>query len=169
MNTLASEKMDREASKTQRKRDMQALQMLGEALVDLPRERLAKITLPEVLRQAVLDAIRINQRGARRRQIQYIGKLMRDVDASAIREQVRATHSGSAQEAAVLHRAERWRERLLSDDSSLSEFVTKYPGSDVQKLRSLLRNAKIETAANKPPRNSRALYREIRELISRPV
>jgi ribosome-associated protein len=156
-----------DVSKTQRKHEMHALQAIGEELVALPGNRLANINLPDSLRDAILEARRINQRGARRRQLQYIGRLMRDVDADSIRKQLEEIRGGSAQEVAIMHRAERWRERLLSNDTAVSEFVDAFPGVDVQKLRTMLRNAKQEAAAEKPPKFYRALFREIRETMSK--
>lgn len=155
-----------EVSKSQRKREMHALQAIGEQLVALPQDRLDNIKLPDTLREAVHEARRLHQRGARRRQLQYVGRLMRDIDAGEIQKQLEASHSGSAKETALLHRAERWRERLLSDDTAVSEFVDAFPGVDVQKLRTMLRNAKLEVAAENPPRFLRALFREIRETMT---
>jgi len=144
---------------------MHALQAIGEELVALPQERLDSIRLPDSLREAVHEARRLHQRGARRRQLQYVGRLMRDVDADDIQKQLEAGHAGSVEETALLHRAERWRERLLSDETAVSEFVDAYPSVDVQKLRTILRNAKQEAATDKPPRFFRALFREIREAL----
>ena len=156
-----------DVSKTRRKRDMHALQAIGEELVALPEDRLASLVLPDTLRDAVHEARRIDQRGARRRQMQFIGRIMRDVDGDAIRQQLEANRAGSAQEVALLHRAERWRARLLSDDTAISEFVDAFAPVDVQRLRTMLRNAKLEAGSEKPPRFYRALFREIREKISK--
>jgi ribosome-associated protein len=156
-----------DVSKTQRKREMHALQEIGEELVALPDDRLASLVLPDTLRDAIHDARRIDQRSARRRQLQFIGRIMRDVDADAIRTQLEAIRSGSAKEVALLHRAERWRTRLLSDDTAISEFVEAFAPVDVQRLRTMLRNAKREAGTDKPPRFYRALFREIRETISK--
>jgi len=155
-----------EASKSQRKREMHALQAIGEQLAALPRDRLDKIKLPDTLRDAVDEARKIHQRSARRRQLQYIGRLMREVDADEIQQQLEEVQAGSEKEVAILHRAERWRERLLSDSTVISEFIDTYPGVDVQKLRTILRNTKLEAAAEKPPRSFRALFREIRDAMT---
>ena len=154
-----------DVSKSQRKREMHALQSLGETLVELPQEHLARLDLPDVLRDAILEAQRISKRGALRRQLQFVGRLMRDVDAEHIRQQLEAAQAGAAREVAILHRAERWRERLLADEGAMSEFVATFPGTDVQKLRTLLRNAKREMAASQPPRYFRELLRDIRESV----
>ncbi|HUU72699.1 MAG TPA: ribosome biogenesis factor YjgA [Burkholderiales bacterium] len=156
---------DPDASKSQRKRDMHALQALGKMLVELPQERLAKMELPESLRDAVLDAKRISAHGALRRQLQYVGRLMRDVDADRIREQVDEIQAGSARNVAILHRAERWRTQLLDDADAMSLFVSTFPGADPQRLRTLVRNAKREKADSKPPRSFRQLLRDIRETM----
>jgi ribosome-associated protein len=156
-----------DVSKTRRKREMHALQAIGEELVGLSENRLARLELPDSLRAAILDARRISQRGAQRRQMQYIGRLMRDVDAGDIQRQLDAIRAGSAKEVAFLHRAERWRERLLSDDTAVAAFVDEFSAVDVQKLRTILRNAKREAAAEKPPRYYRELFREIRETMSK--
>lgn len=157
---------ENEVSKTQRKREMHALQSLGEELVRLAPERLARMELPESLHAAILEAQRITQRGALRRQLQYVGRLMRDVDASPIRQQLALLQTGQAQDAAFSRRAQRWRERLLSDDSALAEFVSAFPGTDVQQLRTSLRNARLEREAARPPRFYRGLLRNISEAMS---
>jgi ribosome-associated protein len=154
-----------EVSKSQRKRDMHALQALGKTLIELPQEQLARIDLPEALLAAVLDARRISARGASRRQLQYVGRLMREVDAGHIRQQLELVQAGSAKSVALLHRAERWREQLLADPDSMSQFVSDFPGADTQRLRTLLRNAKREMDSSKPPRSFRELLRDIRETM----
>ncbi|MGH8631123.1 MAG: ribosome biogenesis factor YjgA, partial [Burkholderiales bacterium] len=131
-----------EPSKTQRKREMHALQALGETLAALPLERLAQLDLPEVLRDALMHARQISKWGARRRQMQYIGKLMREVDATAIRNRLDAWQSAAAREASRLHQIERWRDRLLENESALGELLERHPRADVQRLRSLIRNAR---------------------------
>ncbi len=154
-----------EPSKTQRKREMQALQDLGETLVELPVERLAQLELPETLRDAVMHAREISKRGARRRQFQYIGRLMREVDAGAIRSQLQAWKNAAARDTSRLHRAELWRERLLQDESTLSELVERHPQADVQRLRALVRNARREAETSGPPGSARALFQALRELV----
>ena len=156
---------DLPVSKTRRKQEMHALQTLGETLAGLPGEQLARLDLPEVLRDAIAHARGIAQRGARRRQLQYIGRLMRGVDADRIRDQLDAVQAGAAKDVAILHRAERWRERLLSEEDSLADFVNSFPSTDVQKLRTLLRNAKREFAQQRPPRYFRELLRNIRQTL----
>ena len=154
-----------DASKSQRKREMHALQALGETLVGLPDDQLSRLDLPETLHEAIMQARSISARGALRRQLQYVGRLMRDVDADQIRDRLQSVQAGTVRDVAILHRAERWRERLLAEDDALSEFVAAFPATDVQQLRTLLRNAKRDTAAGRPPRAYRELFRNIRELL----
>ncbi len=155
-----------DVSKSQRKREMHALQALGETLVALPAEQLARIALPETLHEAIMQARSISQRGALRRQLQYVGRLMREVDADQIRNRLQSVQAGTVRDVAMLHRAERWRERLLADETAMSEFVAAFPATDVQQLRTLLRNAKREMAAGRPPRAYRELFRNIRDILS---
>jgi ribosome-associated protein len=153
-------------SKSQRKRDSHALQALGEELVALPVDQFNKIDLPENLRIAIMEARRIHQRGARKRQLQYVGRLMRDVDAAPIQEQLDTLRGCSQRAAQQLHHIERWRDRLLAEgDSALEELLHEHPHADVQNLRQLLRNAHKEALANKPPSSARALFRSLRELL----
>lgn len=151
-------------SKTQRKHAMEELQALGEALVALPADRLKKIDIPEDLREAVGMAQRMpRQDEARRRQMQYIGRLMRGVDAEPIRTALADARGDSATETARLHRLERLRNELLEDETTLHEVATLYPGIDLQHLRSLRRAAIKEREQNKPPRNYRAIFQLLKD------
>jgi ribosome-associated protein len=150
-------------SKTRRKQEMHDLQALGAALVELSAAHLERMALPAELAQAVHAARRIASHEARRRQVQYIGKLMRGVDAEPIRAQLAAVHGGSAQERARHQRLEHWRARLLEDDGALTEFAQAHPAGDLQQLRALIRNARREQAAGRPPRAIRELFRVLRE------
>lgn len=152
-------------SKSQRKRDMDALQETGAALVALGEKQLAAIELPEDLREAVTAARAISAFGARRRQLQYIGKLMRRVDPAPIRAQLEVWRSATAESTAQLHHIERWRERLLAEPLSVSEFIAEFPGTDTQQLRTLIRNTLDERARGKPPKHFRALFQMIRVLL----
>jgi ribosome-associated protein len=152
-------------SKTRRKRAAHALQELGEALVALNEGQLAQLRLPEQLHDAVLLAKRINKFGALRRQVQYIGRLMRDVDATAIAAQLEAWQGQSRQAVAYLHQVERWRARLLESDAALGAFLTQYPGCDVQRLRSLIREARKEQADQATPRSYRELFQTLKAAI----
>ena len=150
-------------SKSQRKRDANALQDMGRELVKLSRDRLNKMDLPDALRAEVLEAQRITSHGAIRRQMQLIGKLMRDVDADAIAEQLAEVRGESNLAKAAFHALEQWRERLLADDQAVTEWLAQHPGTDVQQLRQLIRNARKEASENKPPKSSRALFRLLRD------
>lgn len=152
-------------SKTQRKREMQALQNLGEELVALSPDKLAGLDLPTRLLDAVLEAKRISKFGALRRQMQYLGRLMRDANADIIRSQLDAWKGISVAETARLHAIERWRTRLIGDELALGELLDQFPRADAQRLRSLIRNVKREAAAGKPPKSFRELFQELREII----
>jgi ribosome-associated protein len=150
---------DEIVSKTKRKQEMHELQALGAALVTLPESQLEELSIDDSLRAAVLEAKRIKSHEAKRRQMQYIGKLMRGVDPAPIREAIAAVEGRSAQATAQHRRLEIWRERLVADDDALTEFATAFPGADLQALRALLRNARREMKEGKPPRAHRELFR----------
>jgi ribosome-associated protein len=149
-------------SKTRRKREMHGLQALGAALVELPEAQLAEIALEATLLEAVLEAKRIKSHEAKRRQLQYIGRLMREVDAEPIRARLAALEGSSAQAGAAHRRLEAWRERLLSDDGALTRFAAEHPRADLQEIRALIRNARKEQKAGKPPRAYRELFRALK-------
>jgi ribosome-associated protein len=149
-------------SKTKRKQEMHALQALGSALVDLPESQLRLMELGTDLSAAVLEARRIRSHEAKRRQMQYIGRLMREVDAGPIRARLAALEGHSAEATARHRRLEAWRERLLGDDGALTEFAAAHPAADLQELRTLIRNARKETLQGKPPRAHRELFRFIK-------
>lgn len=149
-------------SKSQKKREVEALQDLGTELVKLPEAQFRRIELPEALREAVAACRKITQNSALRRQRQYIGKLMRAIDPAPIRAQLDAFKGVSALENARLHQAEKWREKLIADNEALTRFLDAYPRTDVTHLRQLIRNARDEAARNKPPRAFRELYHVIR-------
>ena len=153
---------DELVSKTRRKREMLELQSLGAALVGLPESQINGMKLETRLLQAVLEAKRIKSHEAKRRQLQYIGRLMREVDAEPIRAQLAAVEGGSAQASAAHRRLEAWRERLLSDDAALTRFALEHPGADLQELRALIRNARKEQKEGKPPRAYRELFRVLK-------
>jgi ribosome-associated protein len=150
-------------SKSQLKREANALQALGKALVALPKDRLERMDLPDALRAEVLEARRITSHGATRRQMQLIGKLMREVDAEAIAEQLAEIRGESNAAKAAFHALEQWRDRLLRDDQTVTQWLAQHPRTDAQQLRQLIRNARREASENKPPKSSRALFRMLRE------
>lgn len=152
-------------SKSQRKKEMHALQDIGEQLVALSAQRLAELDLPERLVDAIREAKRLTQFGAIRRQMQYIGKLMREVDAADIREKLTLWDAQSKENAAELHLVERWRTRLLEEETAFGEFAKIYPKADLTHLRNLVRSIRRDEQAGKPPKQFRAFFRQLREII----
>jgi len=151
-------------SKTKRKAAMEALQELGEELIALNKERLAQLALPEVLLDAVKETQRTTAHGALARQKQYIGRLMREIDTTAIADQLARWKGSHQEENAHFHQLEKLRARLLDDDSALADYLHQHPQADSQQLRTLIRNARKETDAGKPPKSSRELFKLLREL-----
>ncbi|MDR0577116.1 MAG: DUF615 domain-containing protein [Candidatus Accumulibacter sp.] len=153
-----------ELSKTRRKRAMEELQALGEALTALPADRLDKIELPDGLREAIGLVRRMSRQDeARRRQMQYVGRLMRGVDSEPIRAALADARGDSTAETARLHRLERLRDALLEDEASLRGIVALYPDIDPRRLRSLRRAALEERERNAPPRNYRAIFQLLKD------
>ena len=146
---------------------MHELQALGVALLRLNERELGSIALPEPLKQALLEARRIKSHEAKRRQLQYIGRLMREVDPAPLRAKLEAIEGSSAQATAHHRRLEAWRERLLDDDEALTAFAAEHPGADIQVLRTLIRNARKEAAGGKPPRAYRELFRVLKQIEAR--
>ncbi|WP_207061322.1 ribosome biogenesis factor YjgA [Motiliproteus sp. SC1-56] len=151
-------------SKTQLKREMEALQDLGAKLLDMNDQQLAKLPLSPALERAIDESKRIRQREARRRHLQYIGKLMREVDVAAIQEAVDRQEAGTRAYIQHFHQLEQWRDQLLAEDDQLAEFLSAYPGADRQHLRQLVRNARKEAERGKPPASARKLFKYIREV-----
>ncbi len=151
-------------SKSQRKRDMHALQALGERLVELPASQLERIDLPPELVDAIALARRITAHEGRRRQLQYVGKLMRRVDPDVIRAQLEVDDAQHRLETAVMHAAERWRDALIESPERVAEFVARYPAA-ARTLHPLVRAARTEHAKQQRGRHYRELYRELREVL----
>lgn len=145
---------------------MHELQALGADLARLPEAQLKSIELPEELREALLEAKRITSHEAKRRQMQYVGRLMRGLDPGPIRARLGEIEGSSARATARHRRLETWRERLLGDDAALTEFAAQHPGADLQALRTLIRNARKEAGEGKPPRAYRELFRVIKDIES---
>jgi ribosome-associated protein len=168
-------KGDTEISKTDLKRESTELQKLGEELLTLRADLMAKLDLSDKLRDALNDAKRITNFEGKRRQMQFIGKLMRLLPPETI-EAVRAAlaeqRAPSARETALLHAAEQWRERLIADDDAVAQWINTFPGTDTQQLRALVRQArkdavpadKAAVSQGLAPRQGRA-YREIFQLV----
>jgi len=159
-----------EDSRTDLKRQSTELQKLGEDLLTLRADLMARLSLGEQLQDAVLQAKRITSFEGKRRQLQFIGKLMRKLDATVL-ESVRAAldeqNTGTAQDQLELHQAEDWRVRLLADESALPQWIGSFPATDAQQLRALIRQARKDAVPEKPgqaARHGRA-YRELFQLL----
>ena len=154
-------------SKSQLKREMTALQKLGQLLVDAPRDRVRKVPMPEDVLEAILECQQISSHEGRRRQLQYVGKKMRtldDAEVAAIQKVVDSWRGTSRAEAAALHAIERQRDRLLADDEALTELRSQHPELDIQHLRTLIRNARKEQAEAKPPKAYREIFQMLKSL-----
>jgi ribosome-associated protein len=164
---LQAELHDEDApSRTAQKKASASLQDLGEELIAMSQAVLAGLALPDDLEAAIVAARSITSFGARRRQLQLIGKLMRDVDPEPIREQLAALRGQSAQAAAQQRRLEDWRTRLLDDDDALTAFAQEHPKADLQALRTAIRNARKEQTGAKPPRAYREIFRLLRGALA---
>jgi ribosome-associated protein len=153
-------------SKTQRKREVEALQQIGVELVGLNADQLAQIELPEILHDAVVAAWHIRDFEGRRRQLQYIGRLMREVDPEPIRACLAQWHGVSYEHAARERAIEGWRARLLAEPQALDAFAAEFRAADVQALRTLIASVLRDQAAGRPPKQFRALFRALREIIN---
>ena len=164
-----------DASKTDLKRESEALQALGNALLTLRADLFARLQLPEKLQEALQEAKRITNFEGKRRQMQFIGKLMRKLDddaVAAIQAALEEQHSGSAAEKLALHQAEHWRDRLIAGDEALAPWMQQFPDTDTQQLRALIRQArkdappedKAAVSQGLAPRKGRA-YRELFQLV----
>lgn len=157
-------------SKSQRKREMHALQDLGAELVKLSRDQLAQVPLDDDLRDVIVQTQRTKGHEALRRQMQYLGKQMRrldDADIDAMRAALDRFSGASKAETAKLHQIEQLREQLLADDAALTHFLDAHPELDVQTLRTTIRNARRERAQQKPPKNFRELFQLIKGALER--
>ena len=151
-------------SKSQIKRELLALQVLGRELMDLSGKQLEQMPVSDPLREAVLAAKHM-KKGALKRQLQHIGALMRTEDTDAIRQALVALRQPHQDEVQDFHEIEGWRDALLAGDAGLlDELCLRFPGLDRQHVSQLLRNAGKEQAANKPPRSARALFRYLQGL-----
>ena len=151
-------------SKSRRKRDMTALQKLGEQLAEAPAERTRRLALPENLGSAIEEYRKIKSHEGKRRQLQFIGKIMRgleETETAAITHAIESWKGQSKAEIAAIHALEKQREKLLADDAALTGFLADNPQTDRQHLRNLIRQARKEQAENKPPK----AYREIFQLL----
>ncbi len=159
-------------SRTQQRGEALEIRSLAEKLVALPAAQLARLPIPEELMPHIVETQRITSHIAHKRQLQFLAKQMRreeDDVLEAIRDAMDEGGEAARRETALLHRAEQWRDRLLSGgDEALAELLGEFPTADRQKLRQLVRNAADERARNKPPRAFRELFREIKDALSVP-
>ncbi|MDQ8024157.1 MAG: ribosome biogenesis factor YjgA [Moraxellaceae bacterium] len=153
-------------SKTQRKREMEALQDVGKQLTELSRDQLKRVPVSDRLRDAVQEMSRITKNEAKRRHLQFIGRLMRDEEVEPILAVLEAFRGNSRAENARLHRLEDLRTRFMEDETVLTEIGNAHPGADLTRLRQLRRNAVKELAESRPPRAFREIFRMLRELDS---
>ncbi|NRP35451.1 MULTISPECIES: ribosome biogenesis factor YjgA [unclassified Marinobacterium] len=152
-------------SRSQVKREAEELQKLGGRITELRLDQQAKVPMSERLAEACAEMTRITSNGAKKRQLQYIGKLMRTEDADAIRVAIDQFDSASAAHNQKFHALEQLRERLIAGDkSALSEVMEKFENCDMQHLRALIRNAQKERKENKPPANFRKVFQYLRDL-----
>jgi len=162
---LSEEELALPPSKTKIKQQMHDLQEIGEQLAGLPADKLAELDLPENLLDALRDLKRISKFGAQKRQRQYIGRLMREVEPAPIIAKLEAWSGNSREHNAWLHQVERWRDRLLESEAALTELLAAHPGADAQRLRTLIRNAHKEKELDKPPKSFREIFQVLREII----
>jgi ribosome-associated protein len=157
-------------SKTQAKQKSHSLQDLGEAVAELSADALKAIDMPEVLRDAIEQYRRTKSHEGRRRQMQYVGKLMHRADEDALREAVAAATLGTAQNALALHEAESWRAELIANDDAMTRWLNEHPQTDTQELRSLVRQARKDAAGLAPearqPKSFRDLFQYIKPMLS---
>ena len=154
-------------SKSQLKREMTALQKLGEELVAQPRDRVKRVPLPEDVRDAILECQQITNHEGRRRQLQYVGKKMRTLDEeelAAVQRTLDSWRGASKAETNAMHMLERRRDKLLANDAALTELLAEHPAADAQHLRTLIRNARREQAENKPPKAYREIFQILKQL-----
>jgi ribosome-associated protein len=153
-------------SKSQLKRDMEALQELGQALVELPKDALKRMPMTEDLADAVHECRRITDHEGKRRQLQYVGRMMRgltEAEVAALRTKFEEHRGVNKAATARLHWIERTREKLLASDEALTEFIRQHPAADPQEGRTLIRNARREHEQSKPPKYFRELFQWIKD------
>lgn len=151
-------------SKSARKREAHEQQALGEALAALPDNTLAAVEMPEALREAIAEYRRTKSHEGRRRQMQFIGKLMRQADPAPLREAVATAQLGRAHDALALHRAEHWRAELVASDDALTRWTAEHPDTDLPRLRALIRAARKDASLAPEQRHGRA-WRELFQFI----
>jgi ribosome-associated protein len=153
-------------SKTRRKREAHELQDLGKALSQLSLEQLARFDLPDNLRAAVLEVKGMTKHEAIRRQMQYVGKMMRNLDCEPIAAQLAALHAPSRQQTALFHVAEKWRDALVEDPQAIVRFVQEFPGADAGAIAKLAAQATAEREGERSPHNFRKLFHAITAVVN---
>lgn len=153
-------------SKTAVKKEMLALQQMGEDIANLSDSELKKIPLDEKLEEAILLARRLPHREGRRRQLQFVGKLMRSADSEAIKVALDKLRDNSRAHTKILHDCENWRDRLIADgDKALGDFTARYPDTDRHYLRQIIRAAQKEQSQQKAPASARKIFQYVKELV----
>ncbi len=158
-------------SKSELKRQSNELQKLGEQLIEAPRDRVKRVPMPDEVKDAILMAQTITNHEGRRRQLQYVGKMMRTLDeeeVAVIQRTIESWKGASKAETASLHALERRRDKLLADDKALTQLLGEHPELDAQHLRTLIRNARKEQAENKPPKAYREIFQILKDLAKAP-
>lgn len=156
-------------SKTEMKRQSDALQELGTELVNAPRDRVKRVPMPEDVKEVILETQGIKDHEGRRRALQFVGKKMRTLDEeeiAVIRRTIEGWKGASKADTAALHALERRRDKLLADDNALTVLLSEHPQLDVQHLRALIRNARKEQAENKPPKAYREIFQILKDLAA---
>ena len=155
-------------SKTKKKKEAHSLQKLGEKLLQLSKEQIREIDIPEEILDALNLARTIRSREGFRRQVQYIGSLMRTIDSDSIQEAVDHIEQGNYKKALEFKETEKWRDELIAGNNKmLEEILENHSKADRQQLSQLVRNAVKEAENNKPPKSSRILFRYLREIRSK--
>jgi ribosome-associated protein len=156
--------MSDEPSKSARKREAQHVKALGTQLAELPDAQRHALLLPDALEAAIVTYRRITANEAKRRQAQYIGRLMRGIDVAAIEQALADIAQRTGQARHAHHALEQWRERLLADDSALADYLSRYPATDRPRLRALIRAARADVDATRGAQ--RALFRYLRDNVA---
>ena len=154
-------------SKTQKKREAHSLQKLGEKLVQLSKAQIKEIDIPEEVLDALNLARTIKSHEGLRRQVQFIGSLMRKIDSDSIQQAVDQIEQGNYKKALEFKETEQWRDQLISGNNDLMNEILNQYDADRQQLSQLVRNARKEVGSNKPPKSSRILFRYLREIRSK--
>lgn len=151
-------------SKTRKKKEMQSLKNLGQSLLELPIEKLEILNLPDNLLEALTNAHTTKKRGAKRRQLQLIGKLMRHIDTSHIKKHLNLHNQPSSEEIKVLHTSEMWRKNMIENDKNIKEFITLYPNANTDNIQSLVDDCRQQKNHHSAV-YFRRLFREISEVV----